>query len=339
MHLFKAIGNVLLTCIIAVIGLMMVPYYLLGLGKRAPKETQSTEPEAAQSFPKIEDPVSTQSTIVEREFDPIPSSSSALDQIADVHIRVWFSDSFAATVSIHKKQNLVKRKMRAISAPASTLLKNIWLRDSWDMGDIRLTPETTIERALLQTEEEGEKMIREILAVKEPQYLSALDMFRSRYKAENPMPTSPAEYDAEATNLALAALRTDSARPKAVTGLQFTDVQEKPKAEAKSTDRRQSEEIIEGRVMSAEQRSMTFSGGTTPAPVFEVTIQDAHGELHSKRGIRLQELFVQHQVVVGDHIRLECLGKTKVDSQNSAPGKRPTTRNEFRIEKLTSVGA
>lgn len=339
MNIFKAIGYVLLALIIGVIGMCIAPFYLLTGGRKTAKPNEPVVPDVPQTPDGLLAPLPTTVDAMEREFKPIESVSDALLQVADFHVTVKFSDSFAATVSVHKSQKLVKRKMRAISTASATLLKSIWLKDSWDMGDIALNHETSFERALLQTEEEGIKMIRAILEVREPQYLSDLDMFRDRYKTGMPMPPVPAVFDAKATNLALAVLRADSAAPQAVTGIQFTESPEQVNAVAKSTDRRKSEEIIEGTVTSAELRNMTFGAGAKPAPVFEVTIQSADGELHSKRGIRLQELFVQHEVKVGDHIRVECLGKTKVDSQGSAPGQRPTTRNEFRLEKLSSVGA
>jgi hypothetical protein len=258
-------------------------------------------------------------------FSAEPLLAECIANIADFHITVRFSESFAATVSIYKAQKLVRRKMRAISPPASTLMKSTWLTDVWAMRDISLADGMTYEKALQQTEEDGIAMIKEMLGISGPQYLSSMAAFQAKHAGKS-VALPPVVIDEIATNRALAILRKDAAVAP-VTGIQFTEKSNSlpPVQEVRASEnqvKRSAETDIEGKVVFAEMRKML----NADAIVFEVTIETEGGESYSHRGVRLQEIFKDLNVEVGDFIRLRALGRTSV-----AGGK---ARNEFEVKLL-----
>lgn len=333
MDSIKTVGLVFFGLImIAIAAIAWLPAKLWLFAKRAAtkaREISKAHAAAVKAASASASPNEIKAPNPEPVFSAAPVLADFIAKIADIHFTVRFNESFAATVSVYKAEKVVRRKMRAISAPASTLMKNTWLTDVWAMRDLPLLDDMTYERALQQTEEDGIEMIREMLGISGPQYLSSIAAFQAKHSGKS-FAIPPVVVDEAATQKAIAVLRKD-VNFTPVTGIQFTEKpapMEKPPAEVKVTERqrkRSAQSDIEGKVVFAEMRKMM----TADAVVFEVTIETPDGESHSHRGVRLQEIFKELGVEVGDYIHLRALGRTIVDGGKA--------RNEFEVEILNKA--
>ncbi|ABD71963.1 hypothetical protein Rfer_4276 (plasmid) [Rhodoferax ferrireducens T118] len=272
----------------------------------------------------------------ERRIAVGPRTASTLRTVADFHVSVQFSDSFTASVSVYKNENMARRKIRAISPAAVELMRTLYLRESFDLPDVNLVNGVTYEDAVLDTESIGIKFIEDLLSSKGPRYFNlappAVVVGPGTKDVYKPAPVA----DPEASARALAILRGELAgsegakheaavnEPAASSSHATVKVEQKPKRPARA--------FTVGRVVEFGMRKMMFqsNGGTGDGDaVFEALI-DCEGECTSLRGVRLQELFTENNVSTGDSVEIISLGRTRV----TLAGGEQKFRNEFQLKVL-----
>lgn len=261
-----------------------------------------------------------------------PRSTQHLRSVADFHITVQFSDSFTATVSVFKEEKVVRRKIRAISMAAGELMRTLYLRESFDLPDVKLENGRTYEDAVLDTETLGIRFIEDLLSPKAPQYFKIPPPPVVVGVGSNDVSKS-VQADPEATARALAILRGEAASSDgSIENAASTDtcaqsshatvrVEQKPARRARA--------ITVGKLLEAGMRNMLFQTNNT-GPTFEALIECDDGEFTSLRGVRLQELFKENGIEVGDHIEVVSLGRTQV----TIPGGESKFRNEYQVKVL-----
>lgn len=273
--------------------------------------------------------------------DPVtvgPSTDQMLRTLADFHVCVQFSDSFTASVSVHKKEKVVRRKIRAISESAGELMRTLYLRESFDLPDVRLENGVTYEDAILDTETVGMRFIEDLLSNKSPQYFRCVPPAVVVGAGSNDVFKPALAADPETTARSIAILRgdiavaegirNDAVAKEAVPAMQASaaQVQQKTKREARA--------FTVGRVIEFGMRKMMFNTDAqgkagNPGTTFEAMIECENGECVSLRGVRLEELFKEHQVILGDHVEVISLGRTRVTVGNETKA-----RNEFELKVL-----
>lgn len=257
--------------------------------------------------------------------------------IADFHVLVQFSDSFTASVSVHKAEQIVRRKMRAISEPAAQLMRSLYLKESFDLPDVKLGDGVTYEDAILNTESVGMRFIQELLSTKGPQEF-VLPAQPVATGVGTPDPFKAPVVDPEQAARSLAMLRGEAA---AVANVAETAPSATPQS-APATVRvsgqgikRTAKAFAVGRVLEFGYRVMQFQSGKDGSTgregkTFEAVIECDNGDCVSHRGVRLEELFKENGVKVGDRVEVVSLGRTRVTLADGEP----KFRNEFNVRVL-----
>lgn len=256
----------------------------------------------------------------------VPVGPSALRSVADKHVLVVFNDNFTASVSSHPAENLVRRKLRAIKAPAAELMKHLYLKEVFDLPDVELTPGVTFEQAVLDTEAIGKQFIEELLSAKEPQYFQFAPALAKSNAISTPV--DPAEAARALALLRVAVHAAEDQSPAAV-------VPAVPEGQTRVVQsKRRTQEITTGVVADFGMKKMFFQSKIKtqpdkPGETFEVIIDLGNGEQAALRGVVLQEKFREQDVRVGDHVEIHSLGKTKVTIDGETKN-----RNEFEVKIL-----
>ena len=286
-------------------------------------EVQSSPVASAQIQPSPQPPpdpvVPAAAVVVVNDDRPAPNVFS----VADFHICIQFSESFSGTVSVFKARKLVKRKIRAISEAAAELMMGAYGSEVFELPPATLTPKFDFEAAVLATEELGIQFIKELLTPKAKGVAPALP---SQTPKQTPLPAP----DPVRTERALALLRAEMEEPKATPTQTRIEAPMQERGTMVRQSRRPTQSITVGRVIEFGMRAMLFQAGSKgerSGKTFEATIECADGACVSLRGVRLQELFTQEGIVVGDEVEIASLGKTQVTVDGESK-----YRNEFVVK-------
>lgn len=267
-----------------------------------------------------------------------PSKDHMLRTLADFHVCVQFSDSFTASVSVHKAEKVARRKLRAVSTAAGALMRTLYLRESFDLPDVKLENGVTYEDAILDTETIGMRFIEDLLSKKSPQYFRCAPPSVVVGAGSNDVFKPALVVDPETTARSLAILRgdiavaegirNDAVAKEAAPAMQASDAQVQQKI------KRTARAFTVGRVIEFGMRKMMFNTDAqgkagNPGTTFEAMIECENAECVSLRGVRLEELFKEHQVSTGDHVEIISLGRTRVTIGNETKA-----RNEFELKVL-----
>lgn len=277
----------------------------------APGETPHQRPAVGQVEPDED---------LEREV--ALAEVAGLRSIADCHVNVVFNDSFTASVALHSREGLVRRKMRAVSEAAGTLMRDTYGRETWELPDFQLQGGLTIEDAILDTERLGVRFLKGLLSGTSP--------------ARDAPTNTPVPASEEAVGpRALAILRADDE------GTRVTESQPAPPPAEMTTTmrvRRAPGEVTRGIVVECGHRALIWQGGSRrngeQGTTFEAILEVEDGSTASFRGVRLQEQFAQHEVYVGDLVEITSLGRTKVDIRGDKGTVERGMRNEFQVKVL-----
>jgi hypothetical protein len=267
-----------------------------------------------------------------------PSKDHMLRTLADFHVCVQFSDSFTASVSVHKAEKVARRKLRAVSTAAGALMRTLYLRESFDLPDVKLENGVTYEDAILDTETVGMRFIEDLISKKSPQYFRCAPPSVVVGAGSNDLFKPALVVDPETTARSLAILRgdiavaegirNDAVAKEAAPAMQASDAQVQQKI------KRTARAFTVGRVIEFGMRKMMFNTNAqgkagNPGTTFEAMIECENAECVSLRGVRLEELFKEHQVSTGDHVEIISLGRTRVTIGNETKA-----RNEFELKVL-----
>jgi len=279
----------------------------------APTEPRQVEPSASDTAAEV-------TTRLASELAEPPG----LRSIADYHVNVVFNDSFTASVALHSREGLVRRKMRAVSEAAGTLMRDTYGRETWDLSDYQLEGSLTLEDAILDTERLGVKFLKGLLSSTGP-------------SPENVPPNSPASATDEATySRANALLRAEDPAPSG--SAKAAPATPPPEVATTVRVRRGPGEVTRGIVVECGYRALIWQGGHRRSgqqgTTFEAILEVDDGSTASFRGVRLQEQFSQHDVHVGDLIEITSLGRTKVDIRGDEGSVERGMRNEFQVRVL-----
>lgn len=255
----------------------------------------------------------------------VTATVSQLRSVADKHVSVVFNDNFTASVSYHPTEQLVRRRVRAIKAPAAELMKHLYMREVFDLPDVQMTEGVTFEQAVLDTETIGKKFIEELLSAKEPKFFA----FAPADQAKS-APVDPAE---SARALAILRGAVHAADNKAAEPVNLTAPEPDTTVSVRPNARRTGT-VTTGRVISFGMKKMMFqskvkSEPDRPGETFEALIEMDDGEQAALRGVVLQEKFKEQDVRVDDYVEIHSLGQTQV-----TVGKESKKRNEFEVKIL-----
>lgn len=271
--------------------------------------------------------VSTQK-VVQPAFSALPEQAASIPEIADEYQLIVFNQSFNASLGIYKKSGRVKRVIRPTTAAAEQLLKQRYNLTRWNLADMTTSSSLSLEDVFLFTEEEGNNAIQEFLKADGPQFQSQIQRLRATMDRNAALIS--AVVPAEVGDRAVVALNGGAATAVATAPVAVAEQVAStvpvvaPVAEvvrAKKPDRSKMADI-KGTVIAAEKRDMGEFA------TFEAAIRsDEDGQSASFRGVRLQEIFQEQNIGVGDRVHLVSLEPTKVDGSAK-------TRNEYQVTVL-----
>lgn len=260
--------------------------------------------------------------------------------IASYHIAVVFSDDFSANISVFKRTGQVRRKVRAVSGASSVLMRQLYARDSFELPDLTLSDSLTVEKVLLDTEAIGIQFIEDLLAKKDPQYFALQGKVLepntgtpSTVKADSGavvLKLQPDETQEEQVARSAALLRGSMASADKPLTIAPVDVKT-----SVSVTKREAKGIVTGTIQTMGLRDIPPTSGKKGYATFEATLLQGDGLHVSFRGVRLNELFVENGVKVGDLVEIQSLGRTKVAAAEEDG--RPTYRNEYLVKVLESA--
>lgn len=242
----------------------------------------------------------------------------ALPDVATQHMSIVFSSDFTCTLSVFRERGVAKRRMRAVTGAASSMMQQKYRRDHWDLPDFCFGDALNLEDAVLDTEKQGGAFLAELLRLEPPA------------APVEPIPTafapSVSRDPEEATRRALAILQVAS---EPLIG-KTADAHPVPIA-------KQSVRVgarTQGVVVEFGMRKViaTTVGSVVREPealTFELILQTGSGQV-SFRGIRLQELFSENEVAIGDLLEITVLGKSEVQVGEGLKRK----RNEYHMRVL-----
>lgn len=259
-------------------------------------------------------------------------------KIADFHVQIVFNNDFGGTVSVYGADNLVRRKIRAKSQAAATLMLNVYQSETFSLPDLQLTNELSTDMAIVQTEQDGIAFLEELLSPKDPSFFEAANK-RLPNTFDLPRPIEP-----DSAVFALAVLRGEAVAPtEPAKEMSRTTASS---AEANNTAggtisqaKRASKGSVTGKVVELGMRNSLFGGWNKgggqsgvrkeAGQVFETTIEMYDGTKVSRRGVRLQELFAENEIRLGDMVEIEMLEGTQVNH-----GENRGMRNEYKLRVL-----
>lgn len=244
---------------------------------------------------------------------------ASLPGVADQHLQLRFNESFSASVSFYRAENLVRGKLRAISPAAAQVMREAYGSDRFDLPCITLAG-SPVEDVIESFTRSGIALIRTLL--KQPN----TDQVPTANEGATTAKAIPEEAVAQALKILM---REMHGTPKAETnndGVQTAHAVSGPAMATEVKDlqvKRSTHSTYTGVVLGHGNRKSSFGSGS---PAFELTLQQSNGEDITLSGVRLRELVAENEVHLGDRVEVKSLGKIQLPNN--------IKRNEYELRVL-----
>ena len=253
---------------------------------------------------------------------------------ADFHVNLRFNDEFSSSISFFKKEKIVKRRIRAISEASHGLMLSKGMA-YYDLPNLINFDCALVDAAVEDTENLGSKFIEQLIAQKiesknlqqhVPQVVHTPQVVHASQAVQTPqvVHAPQAVHTPQLTQV-------PQPRLEPTPMVQRNSLPAEPVAMQKLQANRQTETTTVGRVAEMGMRKMLFGSANNKreGETFETAIELRDGGFVSHRGVRLQEIFRENQIRVGDHVEIRSLGKSQVKIGDSN-----SLRNEYSVKVL-----
>lgn len=246
---------------------------------------------------------------------------------ANRYYLIVLNASFGVTVAVYKGE--LRPTLRAWNAFGLALMKAAGMVSGrLAMPTLAFQPDEDIRTALFAIEQEASRMTCELLRFKDPDQPEApmgaqIELSGSaRPPAGADLVQSEAPADQHQWAPVSAADSTKGAEPSQA-------AQEPPRWFGADRPKKNSFMKVAGIVDDFGMVPVSYPGSKS-SEIFQVELQLANGERANFRGIRLQELFKQLEINVGDEVEITPMGSVAVPKQGALGAR----RNEYAVTIL-----